>query len=128
MNLIPRSYFLDGFLDDFGKTKVSDMKCDIYEENDNYIVLMDVPGFTKEEINIDVDRGYLTVSLVRNVKEEKQEKNYIRKERFYGTTRRQFYVPNAMEENIKASFNDGVLKVVIPKREEELNKRKIDIE
>ena len=128
MNLIPRSFFLDDFLDDFGKVRTCDMKCDIYEEDNNYVVLMDVPGYNKEEINIDVDRGYLTVSLVRNMEESESEKNYIRKERFYGTTKRQFYVPDALEEDIKASFNDGVLKVVIPKRDETLNKKKIEVE
>ena len=48
MSLVPRSFFLDDFFDDFGKVKVQDMKCDIYEENNSYVVEMDVPGFNKE--------------------------------------------------------------------------------
>ena len=54
MSLVPRSFFLDDFFDDFGKVKVQDMKCDIYEENNSYVVEMDVPGFNKDEIDIDV--------------------------------------------------------------------------
>lgn len=128
MNLIPRSFFLDDFFDDFGKMKVQDMKCDIYEEGNNCIVEMDVPGYSKDEITIDVHKGYLTISAEHNSEKDEEDKNYIRKERFYGATRRQFYVGNVDEESIKASFNDGVLKVVVPKKEEISNKKKIEIE
>ena len=51
MNLIPRNFFLDDFFDDFGKGKNNDMKCDVYEEGNNYIVEMDIPGFDKDEIS-----------------------------------------------------------------------------
>lgn len=128
MNLIPRSFFLDDFFDDFGKVKTHDMKCDIYEEGNNYIVEMDVPGYSKDEIDIDVHRGYLTISLEKQYENNNEEKNYIRKERFYGTTKRQFYVGDVDEESIKANFNNGVLKVTVPKKEEIINKKKIEIE
>ena len=128
MNLIPRSFFLDDFFDDFGKVKVNDMKCDIYEEENDYVVEMDVPGYNKDEISVDVEKGYLTISAEHNDTKEDEGKNYIRKERVYGSTKRQFYVGDVDEDSIKASFNDGVLKVIVPKKEEILNKKKIEIE
>ena len=128
MSLVPRSFFLDDFFDDFGKVKVQDMKCDIYEENNSYVVEMDVPGFNKDEIDIDVEKGYLTISASHNEEKDEENKNYIRKERVYGSTKRQFYVGDVDEDSIKASFDRGVLKVVVPKKEEISNKKKIEIE
>ena len=128
MNLIPRSFFLDDFFDDFGKVKVNDLKCDIYEKDGNYVVEMDVPGYNKDEISIDVEKGYLTISAEHDSEVNEEDKNYIRKERFYGSTRRQFYVGDVDEDSIKANFADGVLKVVVPKKEEIETKKKIEIE
>lgn len=128
MNLIPRSFLLDDFFGDVSKIKIHDMKCDIYEENNNYVVEMDVPGYSKDEIDIEVNRGYLTISLSRTSEDEVSDKNYIRKERVYGTTKREFYVGDVDEEGVKASFYEGVLKVIVPKREEASVKRKIEIE
>ena len=107
MNLIPRNFFLDDFFDDFGKVKSQDMKCDVYDDGDNYVVEMDVPGFSKDEIVIDVEKGYLTISAERDALKEEEEKNYIRKERVYGSAKRQFYVGDVEEDNIKANFKDG---------------------
>lgn len=127
MNLIPRSFFLDDFFDnDF--RKVNDLKCDIYEQGNNYVVEMDTPGYNKDEINIDVEKGYLTITAEHKSEINDEGKNYIRKERRYGSTSRQFYVGDVDESSIKASFNDGVLKVVVPKKEEIETKRKIEIE
>lgn len=128
MNLVPRNFLLDDFFDDFGKIKTNDMKCDIYEKGNNVVVEMDVPGFNKDEINIDVNKGYLTIELEHNEEKNDEEKNYIRRERNYSTTKRQFYVGDIDEEKIKANFNDGVLKIIVPKKEEIVSKRKIEIE
>ncbi len=128
MNLIPRSFFLDDFFDDFGKVKMNDMKCDVYDDGDNYVVEVDVPGYSKEDIDIDVDKGYLTIAANKSVENDDENKNYIRKERVYGSVKRQFYVGDIDENAVKASFNDGVLKVVVPKKEEIASKKKIEIE
>ena len=128
MNLVPKSFLLDDFFDDFGKIKTTDMKCDIYEKENNVVVEMDLPGYNKNEINIDVNKGYLTIELEKNEEKNDEEKNYIRKERTYSTTKRQFYVGDIDEEKIKANFNDGVLKIIVPKKEEIISKRKIEIE
>ncbi len=129
MNLIPRNFFLDDFFDDFGKvSRVNDMKCDIYEEGNNYVVEMDVPGYAKDEIDINVEKGYLTISAEHSDERNEEDKNYIRKERVYGSTKRQFYVCDVDEDSIKANFSDGVLKVIVPKKEEISSKKKIEIE
>ena len=128
MNLIPRNFFLDDFFDDVGKVRVNDFKCDIYEEDNDYVVEMDVPGFNKDEISIDVEKGYLTISAEHSDERNEEDKNYIRKERVYGSTKRQFYVGDVDEDSIKANFSDGVLKVVVPKKEEISSKKKIELQ
>ena len=82
MSLVPRSFFLDDFFDDFGKVKVQDMKCDIYEEDNNYVVEMDIPGFNKDEIDIDVEKGYLTIVLLIMKKKMKKIKIILEKKEF----------------------------------------------
>ena len=70
MSLIPRQYYLDDFFDDFVSHKeTSMMKCDIYEKDGNFNIEIDVPGFNKEDINIECKDGYLTIDAVREVKE-----------------------------------------------------------
>src|SRR5574344_2865779 len=103
MNLIPRNFFLDDFFD--GRSEINDMKCDIYEEDNKYVIEMDIPGYNKDEINIDVHKGYLTITAKRGDESDYEEKDYIRKERFYGSTKRQFYVGDVDEDTIKANFN-----------------------
>lgn len=129
MNLIPRSFLFDDFFDSFDrKVRLYDMKSDIYEVDDSFVVEIDVPGYSKDEIDVNVEKGYLTISISRGEEVSNDEKNYIRRERFYGTTKRQFYVGDVNEDEIKASFNNGVLKVIVPKKEEVSVKRKIEIE
>ena len=128
MNLIPRNFFLDDIFDDLGKAKYNEMKCDIYEKDNNYVVEMDIPGFNKDEISVDVEKGYLTISAEHDALKEEEEKSYIIKERVYNQTTRKFYVGDVSEDQIKANLNDGVLKIVVPKKEEISNKRKIEIE
>ena len=127
MNLIPRSFLLDDFFGDVSKFKIHDMKCDIYEENNNYVVEMDVPGYSKDEIDIEVDRGYLTISLSRNSEDEVSDKNYIRKERSYGKYTRTFYLGEIDEERIEARYNNGTLCLTVPKEEKKDTKKVIQI-
>lgn len=128
MNLIPRNFFLDDVFDSLDNYKITDMKCDIYEDGSNYVVEMDAPGVKKEDINIDFNKGYLTISYEHDNSSDEENKNYIRKERVYNSTKRSFYVGDVDEESIKASFKDGVLKVIVPKKEEVSNKKTIEIE
>ena len=128
MNLIPRRYFLDDIFDDFEVKTTSNMKCDIYEKDGNYFIEMDVPGFKKEDIDVDIDKGYLTISAKHEENIDEENKNYIRKERTYGSFSRQFYIGNVAEEQVKAEFNNGTLKIVVPKEEEKETKRRIEID
>lgn len=128
MNLIPRRYFLDDIFDDMEIKTTSNMKCDIYEKDGNYFIEMDVPGFKKEDIDVDIDKGYLTISAKHEENIDEENKNYIRKERTYGSFSRQFYIGNVAEEQVKAEFNNGTLKVVVPKEEEKETKKRIEID
>ena len=129
MSLVPKKIFFDDFFDDFmPTTKTMDMKCDIYEEEKNYIIELDAPGFDKKDISIDVDNKYLTISAKRESSEDESDRNYIRKERSYTNMSRSFYIGSVDEKDIKANFKDGILKVVVPKEEKVDNKKKIEIE
>ena len=128
MDLIPRKLYLDDLFDNFMSTRESDsMKCDNYEKGGKYHIEMDVPGFDKKDISLEVKNGYLNVTAHRKSEEDVKEKNYIRKERSYGKFQRSFYVGDLDEDKIEASFNNGTLTVVIPKKEAETNKKYIEI-
>ena len=130
MNLLPRKFYFDDFLDDFLPTdnNWNNMKCDIYEKEGNYNIIMDVPGLNKEDIKIDCTDGYLTIEANKNEESTDEGKNYIRKERTSGQYKRQFYVGNVDTKNIKAEFKHGVLKIIVPKQEEKAGKNIIEIE
>lgn len=119
MNLIPRSFFFDDDFESFflPNTKRTDMKCDIYEKDDNYHIEMDIPGFDKEEINIKVDDGRLTVTASKSVEKNEEDKSYIRRERSYGEYQRSFVLGDADIDKIDAKFEKGMLMITIPKKE-----------
>ena len=113
---------MDDFFDDFLPIKRdSNMKCDIYEKDNKYFIDMDLPGFKKEDIDISLKNGYLTIKAEKkeNKDEKDTDKTFIRRERSYAKTERSFNLGNVDEDNIDASFNDGVLSIIIPKIEEE---------
>lgn len=94
------------------------MKTDIHEKDGNYVIDMELPGYGKENIKADLKDGYMTITAARNeTKEEKDAKgNCIRKERYTGSCNRSFYVGDQItQEDIKASFKDGILTMIVPK-------------
>ena len=130
MDLFPRKVYLDDIFDDFLSTKKEqNMKCDIYEENNNYHIEVDIPGFDKKDISVEVKDGYLTISAVKNneVEDKDNKRNYIRRERVYGKYERSFYVGDLDEDKINAEFSNGMLKIVVPKKEKQENKKIIEI-
>lgn len=129
MNLIPRKYFFgDDFFNDFFEPAIKDqMKCDVYEENGNYNVVLDVPGYDKEDINIECDNGYLTISATKTEESNDDGKNYIRRERRVGSFSRSFYVGDVEPDEIEAEFKKGTLNIVVPKLEEKPTKKQITI-
>ncbi len=96
------------------------MKTDIKEKKDKYLIDVELPGYEKENIKIDVEDGYLTVHAeIDSNKEEKEEGKFVRRERYVGSCSRSFYVGTEIQaEDIKASFKNGMLKIEVPKKEE----------
>ena len=97
------------------------MKTDIKEKGDKYIIDIDLPGYDKENIDLEIEDGYLKVSakVDKNIDESDEEEKYIHQERFYGECSRSFYIgKNIKEEDIKASFKKGILTLTIPKEEQ----------
>ena len=126
---MPRSYFGDIFDDFMPSVKDENMKCDIYEKDGSYHIEMDVPGFSKDEIKIEAKNDYLTVTAEKNseINDEDKDKKYLHRERTYGKYQRSFYLGDLVSENIDAEFNNGVLKIVVPKKDENDDKKYIEI-
>ena len=107
----------------YGKRADRLMKTDVTEHDDRYEVAMDLPGFKKEDLKLELQNGYLTVSASKSLnKDEKEEKSgkLIRQERYSGSMARSFYVGEEVtEEDVQAKFENGVLKLTIPKKEEQ---------
>ena len=104
----------------YGKNAKNLMKTYIREHDGGYELDIDLPGFKKDEITIDLDNGYLTISAAKGLDKDEQDKKgkYIRKERYAGAVQRSFYVGDAVtEEDVKAKFEDGILKLSIPKKD-----------
>ena len=126
MMMIPRSNF-DLFDDIFGDSFFfffdKMMKTDIRETDNGYIIDVDLPGYKKENIKIDVTDGYLTINAKMNQKNtEDNNGKYVRRERFFGECSRSFYVGEAVEDlDIKAKFQNGILSLEIPKIDERKN-------
>ena len=96
------------------------MKTDVHEHDDHYEVDIDLPGFAKDEITIELNDGYLTISAAKGLDKDENDKKgkLIRQERYAGAMQRSFYVGEELtEEDIKASFKHGVLSLNIPKKE-----------
>ena len=103
------------------------MKTDVHEHEDHYEVDIDLPGFKKEEIKLELHDGYLMVSASKGLDHNKSDKGgkMIRQERYTGSMERSFFVGNNLtEEDIKAKFEHGVLSLTIPKKEEKLPEKK----
>ncbi len=117
-DLFDRMFLDDPFFSGERESKL--MKTDIKEKKDKYIIEMDLPGYEKENISLEINDGYLMISAKTSQnKDEKEEGKYVRKERFIGECSRSFYVgDNIKEEDIKASFKNGTLKIEVPKKEE----------
>ena len=105
----------------YGKHAKNMMKTDVKETEKGYEVAVDLPGFKKDEVHAALENGYLTISAEKGLdKDEKEKENgrYIRKERYAGACSRSFYVgEDITEEDIKAEFKHGLLKLFVPKKE-----------
>ncbi len=124
--------FFDGWFDDFFppypprkdmKRFNAIMKTDVKETENNYVLDVDMPGFDKKDISLELENGYLTISAKRENKvEEKDEKRYIRRERSFGQFSRSFYIGEVDENEIEANLKDGILTIKLPKQKKEIKK------
>ena len=108
-------FFSDDILSEFKSG--GSFKTDIKETPEGYVVHAELPGVKKEDINIDYNNNYLTISATRNNEYEEKKDNYIRRERSYGSVSRGFYISNVDKNLIKAKFDNGVLNIELPKKE-----------
>lgn len=108
---------IDSFFNDVFERKVSDIKVDIKETENEYLLEAELPGYNKENINLEYKNNYLTLSATKEEILDNSRGNYIRKERSYGKVSRTFYIENLDKDNIKARYKDGVLQVILPKAE-----------
>jgi HSP20 family protein len=121
-----KNIFDDDFL--FINSMQRDFQVDLKENADNYILEADLPGIKKDAIDINYENNYITISAKRDESSEVINDNYVKRERHYGEFSRSFYAKNVDENRIEASFNNGVLKVILPKLiKSDEQKRRIDI-
>jgi Molecular chaperone (small heat shock protein) len=111
----------------YQKSEKNLMKTDVKETEGAYEVAIDLPGFKKEDVNASLENGYLTISAAKNESKDEKDENgtYIRRERYCGSCSRRFFVGNSVkEEDIRAKFEDGILKLSVAKKEPQLETRK----
>lgn len=99
------------------------IRVDVKENEKEYVIEADLPGVKKEEINVELHNDRLTISVVKNEEINEEKENYIRKERRSGSYSRSFYVENVIEDQISAKFENGVLSMLLPKKESGVNKK-----
>lgn len=120
------------FLNSFNNFNSNAFSCstDIVERDNEYVLRAELPGFEKEDIDVSVDNGYLTISASHSSENDQKDgnENYIRRERSYGSYSRRFDVSGIKADDITASYKNGVLELVLPKEvKEESSAKKIDI-
>lgn len=125
--MLPRKFYIDDVFDELLEANNHDMKCDILEEENSFIVEMDLPGYKKEDIKIECNKGNLIINCEKKNVQKEEGQKYIRRERRYGKCSRSFYLGDIDQDGIKASFVDGTLTITVPKVDEEKNKKYIDI-
>ena len=131
MEELERNFFGNPWGNFFGMQDLAEFKTDVTDEGDHYLLEADLPGFDKKDIHLDISGDTLTVQAERHSKVEEKDKKdkVIRMERSYGSYSRQFDVSGIDIENIKAKYDNGVLKLTLPKKEETLpESKKLEIE
>ena len=125
LSLVPRRNNWFSLMDDFENNYFSNtvngsnqFRCDISDKGEHFLIEADMPGFSKDDINITVNENLLTISAMRSEKNETTDKDgFIRRERRYGSFSRSFDLSGVNADNIKCSYENGVLNVTLPKAE-----------
>ena len=114
-----RNYYLNDYFDMFNMPYSKEkeyMKTDIYEKENKYVLELDLPGIKKENIKVNYENGYLTITVEKNSLPTRPD-TYIRRERFYGQIKRSFYIGIKRESDLKARYTEGVLTISFPKED-----------
>jgi len=124
--MFPSKLFFEDVLGKFDEK--NKMNCDVYEKENKFFIEVDMPGFNKEDITIELNKGTLNIIAEKKLEETTEEKKYLCRERtYYGKYQRSFYLGDVEEENIEATFNNGILFISVPKKQEENTRRMIEI-
>lgn len=136
-NLIPSADDFNNLIEDFFNDRSFPMrslsqdtfKMDVSEDETSYTVDAEMPGIKKDEIDLSINDGYLTISVEREETDENEDKKMLHRERRYTSMKRSLYLNNAAEDDISAKLEDGILKLTIPKiKYENEGQKKIEIE
>jgi HSP20 family protein len=101
---------------------------DIAEDEKSYEIQMAVPGIKKQDFKIDLEDGKLTISGERKLEEKKEGKNFHSVETQYGAFRKSFFIPeDVLEDQVEATYEEGLLKLILPKKEKKVNKSSIEV-
>ena len=115
----------------YGKHAKNLMKTDVKEKDGNYEVAIDLPGFKKDEIKLELENGYLTISAAKGLDKDETDKKtgkYIRRERYAGNLSRSFYIGEGVkQEDIKAAFKNGILSITVPKEDKTAKEEKLSL-
>lgn len=125
MEEFEKRFFNTPFTSFFNSSDIGEFKTDISEQGDNYILEADLPGFDKKDIHLEISDNTLTINAERNSEHDEKDNNkYIRIERSYGKYSRQFDISSIDSDKIKANYENGVLKLTMPKKQEVLPETK----
>ena len=116
-------FFNDRFFPTLYKNS-SQIKVDVKENENEYVLEAELPGIKKEDLNLQIDDDRLTISVQKNEQTEEEKDNYIRRERSYSSMTRSFSIANVDSENVNAKYENGVLFVTLPKRQQKVIKGK----
>ncbi len=129
MENLQRSFFGDSFSNFFSPQSLSSFKTDITDEGDHYLLVSDLPGFDKQDITLQLNGDTLTIQAKREAKTDHSDEKVVRMERSYGVYSRQFNVSEIDTDNIRASYENGVLSLRLPKKSTTLpQSRMLEIE
>lgn len=123
--MFPSRMFFDDMLSDLSAEK--NMKCDIYEKDNKIIVEMDVPGYKKEDIKVECNKGNIVIRATNTEKDEENKKYLHRERKVYEKMERSFHFDDIDEDSINAEFKDGILTITVQKVDEDKNKKFIEV-
>ena len=123
--MFPSRMFFDDMLSDLSAEK--NMKCDIYEKDNKIVVEMYIPGYKKEDIKVECNKGNIVIRATNTEKEEENKKYLHRERKVYEKMERSFHFDDIDEDSINAEFKDGILTITVEKIDEDKNKKFIEV-